>query len=62
MAQKPKTRGAKRKAPAKKMTPAEQSERFIKAAREFGVDETGEEFERFFRRVVPVKPAQPDKT
>jgi hypothetical protein len=52
MAQKPKARGAKRKAPAKKMTPAEQSERFIKAARELGVDESGKEFERLFKKVV----------
>jgi len=33
----------------------EQSERFIKAAREFGVDETGKEFERLFDRIVPPK-------
>ena len=45
MAQKPKARGAKRKAPARKMTPAEQSRAFIKAAREIGVDESGKEFE-----------------
>lgn len=30
----------------------EQSERFKKAARELGVDESGREFERVFKRVV----------
>jgi hypothetical protein len=40
---------------ARKMTKAEQSERFIKTARELGVDETGEEFERLFRKIVPPK-------
>lgn len=32
-----------------------QRERFIEAAREVGVDESGEEFERAFRRIVPPK-------
>ena len=48
---KPKAGGAK-KPPAKKMTQAEQSERFIQAARELGVDETGKEFERAFQKIV----------
>jgi hypothetical protein len=43
--------------PARKMTKAEQSERFIKTARELGVDETGEEFERAFRKIV--RPRRP---
>jgi hypothetical protein len=30
----------------------EQSKRFIKAARELGTDETGEAFERMFKKVV----------
>jgi hypothetical protein len=30
----------------------EQSKRFIKAARELGTDETGEAFERAFKRVI----------
>jgi hypothetical protein len=34
-----------------------QRERFIEAAREHGVDETGEEFERAFRKIVPPKRA-----
>jgi hypothetical protein len=41
--------------PKRKMTKAEQSERFIKTARELGVDETGEEFERAFRQIAPPK-------
>lgn len=53
MVRKPKA-GAPEK-PAKKMTPAEQSERFIKAARELGVDETGKEFEHVLVRVMPPK-------
>jgi len=55
---KPKTRSdprapKKAKAPQKKKS---QRERFIEAAREIGVDESGEEFERLFKRVV----RQPD--
>ena len=33
----------------------EQSERFIDTAREHGTDESGEEFERAFKKVVPPK-------
>ncbi len=51
MASKPKTGGPK-KPPEPKMTPAEQSERFIKTAQELGVDETGTEFDRALRRVL----------
>ena len=51
MAEKPKVRGAKRKA-AKRMTKTEQSRAFIKTAREHGVDESGEEFERLFTEVI----------
>jgi len=58
MARKPKARGAKKKAPAKKMTKSQQSRAFLTKARELGVDETGEEFERAFRRVAaPVRPS-----
>jgi hypothetical protein len=32
-----------------------QRERFIEAARELGVDETGAEFERLFAKIVPPK-------
>jgi hypothetical protein len=35
-----------------------QSERFIEAARGVGVDETGEEFERAFQKIVPPKGTQ----
>jgi hypothetical protein len=51
MAEKPKTRRApdKRGAAEKQK---EQSERFIKAAREAGVDETGRKFERALKKLV----------
>jgi hypothetical protein len=39
--------------PPKKMTKAEQSERFKETARKHGVDESGETFERAFRKIVP---------
>lgn len=51
MARKPKATGDP-KSPERKMTPEEQSELFIKTARELGVDETGEEFARAFDRVA----------
>jgi hypothetical protein len=50
MASKPKARSPKSK-------DKEQSERFIKTARELGVDESGKEFERALDRVVPRKPS-----
>jgi hypothetical protein len=58
MATKPKASRAKKAdrpkkaAKPKKMTKAEQSERFIETARAVGVDETGSEFERLFKRVA----------
>jgi hypothetical protein len=33
-----------------------QAERFIEAAREIGVDESGKEFEKALRKIVPSKP------
>lgn len=51
MARKPKAGALK--PPPRKMTKAEQSERFIKTAREIGVDESGKEFEAALRRIVP---------
>lgn len=48
MGRKPKAGGAE----GRKTDPA-QSARFIEAAREAGVDETGEAFERAFDRVAP---------
>jgi hypothetical protein len=54
MATKPKTRKASpKKSDAEKQK--EQSERFVKAAREAGVDETGREFERALRKLAVPK-------
>lgn len=44
----------KKKEPSKDEKP--QSQRFIDAARESGADESGDEFERAFKKVVPKKP------
>ena len=53
MGRKPKAGGAKGKT-----TDPEQSARFIEAARQAGVDETGEAFERAFEKVAaPKRPA-----
>jgi hypothetical protein len=49
MAEKPKRKPAK---PTKKMTQAEQSERFKQTARKLGADESGEAFERAVSRVL----------
>jgi hypothetical protein len=46
--------------PTKKMTQAEQSERFKETARQLGVDETGEAFDRALRTIVPPKRAASD--
>lgn len=62
MAEKPKagrTQKPTRPEAEKPETEKEQRERFIEAARELGVDETGEEFERLFKKVV-AKPAKRD--
>lgn len=40
-------------APTRKMTKAEQSERFKETARKLQADETGEAFERALARIVP---------
>ena len=50
-AEKPK---AKRK-PRAKFTDKEQSERFIKAARELGVEETGDAFDTTIKRVSNIR-------
>lgn len=43
--------------PTKKMTQAEQSERFKETARRLGADESGEAFERAFGKIIrPVRP------
>jgi hypothetical protein len=41
--------------PTRKMTRAEQSERFKETARKLGADESGEAFERAFKKIVPPK-------
>lgn len=60
MAQKSKARSptkpAAKKAP--KTKEKTQRERFIEAAREIGVDETGKEFERLLNKVVIKTPPQ----
>ncbi|EAQ34694.1 hypothetical protein NB311A_02621 [Nitrobacter sp. Nb-311A] len=56
MAQKPKARGAKKKAVPKKKAPDEkQFERFIETARKLGVDEGGNKFEKVFESVIRSK-------
>jgi hypothetical protein len=57
MGKKPKARSpAKRPADAaKKAKKSAQSERFIKAARSIGVDETGQEFERAIQKMFKPK-------
>jgi hypothetical protein len=46
--------GAPKKAkPKPKLTDKEQSERFKQTARALGADESGKEFERVFKAVVP---------
>jgi hypothetical protein len=40
----------------------EQSERFKETAREIGADESGKEFERAFKKLVPVKKPVKEKT
>jgi hypothetical protein len=54
MATKPKARGTKKKAPstADKEIQKAQGERFIETARELGVDESGKDFEKVFKKVV----------
>ncbi len=47
--------GGAKKPPPKKMTPAEQSERFIQTARDLGVDESGKEYEVALRKIAPPK-------
>lgn len=48
--------GQKRKPkPTRKLTKAQQSERFKETARALGVDESAEAFERALERIVPPK-------
>jgi hypothetical protein len=59
MASKPKAGRAKKRtakaAPPKTSKEKSQRERFIEAARDIGVDETGEAFEKAVARIVPTR-------
>jgi hypothetical protein len=55
MAEKPKPKPP----PKRKMTKAEQSERFKETARKLGADESGEAFERALDRMLPTKDRSP---
>jgi hypothetical protein len=53
----------KRKPPKPQAASAAQHKRFAEAAREIEADETGKEFERAFRKIVPPKlPGQKAKS
>lgn len=54
MAAKPKARDPANKSRSEKTKQKEQSARFIKAAREFEIDETGKEFERALTGVLGI--------
>jgi hypothetical protein len=58
MAAKPKARKAPRKT-GKAEKQEEQSARFIKAARELGVDEAGREFDRAMSKIIGKRPVKP---
>lgn len=45
----------KKKKAKPKLTDKEQSERFIETARELGVDESGDAFERAVKKILPVR-------
>jgi hypothetical protein len=63
MARKPNANAKLRRRPKPKINrhdPA-QSERFIEAAREAGMDETGEIFERAFEKIVPPRQSAGNK-
>jgi hypothetical protein len=47
--------GTPKKKAKPKLTDKEQSERFKQTARELGVDESGEDFERALDKIMPVK-------
>jgi hypothetical protein len=46
---------AQKPRPPKNADDKAQSERFIETARELGADDSGEKFERAFKKVVPPK-------
>lgn len=57
MATKPKAGAPKKRAASKtnKEVPKTQGERFIETARSLGADESGKQFEKTFKKVVPTK-------
>jgi len=59
MAQKPKARDPSNKKLDARAKQKEQSARFMKAAREFGVDESGKDFEQALKQIVPTKRRSP---
>jgi hypothetical protein len=65
MGQKPKARAAKSKKKSatsgKSETERTQAERFIEAARDIGVDETGREFDRALGKIIPAGSQLPRK-
>jgi hypothetical protein len=62
MGRKPKAGGAEGEAKANRprVSDPEQSARFLEAARQAGVDETGEAFERAFEKIARAKRAPPE--
>jgi hypothetical protein len=46
---------AKAKKTAKPKSQVEQSERFLRAAKQAGADETGKQFEHALKRIIPLK-------
>ena len=56
MVSKPKAQSPPKPGKKAKAKEKPQRERFIEAARELGVDETGQEFEQLFDRVAKLKP------
>jgi hypothetical protein len=58
MGKKPKARSPARKAGKAKVEDPAQSERFIETARDLGVEEDPDQFERAFSKIVPPKPKQ----
>jgi hypothetical protein len=55
MGAEPKAGRPKKQATQAKVSKKAQKTRFIEAARKIGVDESGGEFERLFRKVAPPK-------
>jgi hypothetical protein len=45
----------RKKKPPPPLEDAEQFQRFVETAKKLGVDESGDSFERAFKKIVPVK-------